>query len=146
MQPEISALVTPVSLPCQNNVNDLSSVGTYQQRAFFLSFREAGATDSTMPSARYPAQVIPAGDPIPYFSTPQNRVLTNSSGTVYKYMLRDLLRMSNGNRFMGAVARTGTFDTIAGMEAVYHPVCFTLPSDMLFSPEPNPDGSYSPIL
>ena len=146
LQAEISAQVTPISLPCQNNLNNLSSVGTYQQRAFFLSLREAGAVDSALPSGYTPTQIIPAGDSIPYFSTPQNRVLTNSNGTAYKYMLRDLLKSSDGYRYFSVVTPNGAFNTTNGREEVYYAVCFTLPSDMLFSLEPNPDGSYSPIL
>ena len=144
--PEISAKVGNIALPCQNNLNDLTSVGTYQRRAFALSFREFGATDATVPDSP-PYKLILMGNPVSCFATKENRIMALSDGYIDLHYTRDIVKHPNqSSYYYGAVDKDGSFTDTNRPYGGHPAVCFTLPADMLFSLEPNPDGSYSPIL
>lgn len=148
LSPDIVAKVLNIALPCQTSTSDLTAVGTYQRRAFVLSFREFGATDSTVPDF-LPKKLILMGDPIPYFATIANRIMLNSRGSAAWHYTRDAVKMAGvtgGTFYYGAVHSTGSFTTSNGPVDVYPAICFTLPSNMIFNMTPNADGSYSPIL
>ncbi|WP_066454618.1 DUF6273 domain-containing protein [Anaerotruncus rubiinfantis] len=118
---EIRHQITPISIP--------SKTSTISKQVFLLSLTEFGCSNSS-------ASI--EGVAISYFGSNARRVAYLNNGRRAYW-----IRTSNANCFM--IGSNGAYTVASCYNIMGSRPAFTLSADFLLAPEPNPDGSYSPL-
>lgn len=128
---EIRAQIAAVNIKSSTgngtyNVRDLS------RKVFLLSYTEVGFPENSRAKIE--------GTALPYFCSNIRRIAYLNGTSAYWW-----LRTPNtGNTGMGWYVKGADYGNGVMNSGGSRPA-FTLPAGMLFNPEPNPDGSYSPL-
>ena len=127
---DVRISIPTVSIPCANNTSLLQ----IDVQVFLLSVTEVGGSGGAYASVE--------GTAIPYFNNAEKRMAYLNSNTI-DWWLRTIHKSNSQNKWCcSASGGVGTNRTTSSQGS--RPA-FCLPADMLFNPEPNPDGSYSPL-
>ncbi|WP_432354628.1 DUF6273 domain-containing protein [Anaerotruncus rubiinfantis] len=130
VQNKISEVSFPYTPGKGNNV-----VTTLSRKIFALSYTELGASGSSYAKVE--------GTAIAYFNS-NNRRIGYLSGTAIRWWTRSPSTFNPNAAWTVYPSGSVENPTESNYSFGSRPA-FTLPADMLFNPEPNPDGSYSPL-
>lgn len=121
-----------------NNGSGISILGSINRNVFALSNSEYGGSNE---------YTLVEGALLPYFASDIRRI-AYLSGTTTEYWTRTQMLFTNNTEFSGNTFRVktnGSISTQTNRNELSTRPAFTLPADLLLDPEPNPDGSYSPL-
>lgn len=121
------------------NIKSSTGNGTYNVRdlsrkAFLLSYTEVGFSENSRAKIE--------GTALPYFGSSARRIANYRGSPAYWWLRSPCI---GGSDRTWLVTSAGTSDDYPVLGYYGSRPAFTLPADMLFNPEPNPDGSYSPL-
>lgn len=113
--------------------NGSGTVTSMNRKAFVLSGTEVGVSASYMKVE---------GTAIPYFGSNERRIAYEGESAKYWWLRSPYTYGTTG---VYCISSSGTQDTNSCTKAYRARPAFTLSADMLFNPNPNADGSYSPL-
>lgn len=115
------------------------SVSAIGRKVFLLSYTETGFSGSQYAKTE--------GTAIPYFSNNDRRKCTFDGNGAYWWLRSPSTRYTYYVWSVDAGGGSNPNTPPANLNGflAYSRPAFTLPADMLFNPEPNADGSYSPL-
>ena len=127
----IGTSVIPVSVPYSRKASNSASIniGSFEARAFPLSYKEIGGSTS-----------LDTGTPLPYFSNDSRRIVHGSSGSPVNYWTRDFYGYSLDTNYADYYVNTNG-QPAAGNGNYYAVPAITLPLSMFAIA--NDDGTFS---